>query len=236
MIEELLPAAVRAVEVFADPPGAALYPEEQVCVARAVPGRRHEFTTGRHCARAALARLGVAPTAITKGARGEPAWPRGVVGSITHCTGYRAAAVAMATDVVTIGIDAEPHEPLPRGILEMISIPAERTRLHGIVLAAPNVAWDRVLFSAKESVYKAWFPLTGTWLDFDGADVTIDPRGTFVARLLVPGATVAGDARGELPGRFLVRDGLAVTAVTRLRHHDARVRTPPSAEDSTSSG
>lgn len=216
MIEALLPAAVRAVEVFADLPGVALYPEEQAYVARAVDGRRREFMTGRHCARVALGRLGVTPTAIAKGARGAPCWPAGVVGSITHCAGYRAAAVALATDLVAIGIDAEPHQPLPAGVLELISIPQERARLATMADAMPGVAWDRVLFSAKESVYKTWFPLTGAWLDFDGADITIDPaRGTFVARILVPGATVVGDARGELTGRFVVRDGLAVTAIAR---------------------
>lgn len=216
MLEELLPAAVSAVEVFGDSPGVRLYPDEEACVARAVQGRRREFTTGRHCARDALGRLGLAPTAITRGERGAPDWPDGVVGSITHCAGYRAAAVARATDLVTIGIDAEPNEPLPGGVLELVSMPQERARLAAIASAIPGVAWDRLLFSAKESVYKAWNPLTGSFLDFDGADITIDPTaGTFVARLLVPGAIVAGGARGELSGRFVVRGGLAVTAVAR---------------------
>jgi 4'-phosphopantetheinyl transferase EntD len=213
VIEALLPAAVRAVEAFADLPDAVLYPEERACVARAVDARRREFMTGRHCARVALGRLGVRPTAIARGVRGAPRWPAGVVGSITHCAGYRAAAVALATDLVAIGIDAEPNEPLPAGVLEVISIPDERARLAAMAAAMSGIAWDRVLFSAKESVYKAWFPLTGAWLDFDGADVAFDPsRGTFVARIL---ASLAGDAPRELAGRFVVRDGLAVTAVAR---------------------
>jgi 4'-phosphopantetheinyl transferase EntD len=216
MIEALLPAAVRVVESFTDPPDAALHPQEWGYVERAVDARRREFTTGRHCARAALGRLGVPPAAIGKGERGAPCWPAGVVGSITHCAGYRAAAVARACDLTTIGIDAEPAEPLPDGVLDLVSTAAERVRLAALADARPGVAWDRVLFSAKESVYKAWFPLTGAWLDFEGADVTIDPSaGTFVARILVPGATVVGDARGELGGRFAVGDGLAVTAITR---------------------
>ncbi len=120
MLAELLPPEVAAAEVFYDPPGLGLYPEEEACVARAVEGRRREFTTVRHCARAALARLGVGPSAITKGDRGAPRWPEGVVGSMTHCAGYRGAAVARTADLTAIGIDAEPNEPLPAGVLDLI--------------------------------------------------------------------------------------------------------------------
>jgi 4'-phosphopantetheinyl transferase EntD len=95
----------------------------------AVPRRRAEFTTGRACARRALAELGVAPAAILSGDRREPLWPDGVVGAITHCAGFRAAAVGRATDYRSIGIDAEPDEPLVDGILELVSLPAERDQL-----------------------------------------------------------------------------------------------------------
>jgi 4'-phosphopantetheinyl transferase EntD len=212
MLQELLPASVAAAEVFGDPPGLWLYPEEEACVARAVERRRREFTTGRHCARAALGRLGLTPAAIVKGERGAPRWPEGVVGSITHCAGYRAAAVARAADQMAIGIDAEPNQPLPADVLQLISLPRERARLEAI--AAPDVACDRLLFSAKESVYKAWFPLTGSFLNFDGADITFDlVAATFTARLLVPVPVIGGEPWREVTGRFAVRDGLTVTAV-----------------------
>jgi 4'-phosphopantetheinyl transferase EntD len=217
VLADLLPAFVHTVEVFDDPPEARLLPEEEPYVARAVDVRRREFTTGRHCARAALRRLGFAPIAITRGERGAPDWPDGVVGSITHCAGYRAAAVARAVDLVTIGIDAEPNEPLPDGVLSKVALAAERIRLAALAESVPGTAWDRLLFSAKESVYKAWAPLTGTFLDFDGADIVFDSvAGTFVARLLGPGSSLVGDGRGELAGRFSVRGGLAVTAVARV--------------------
>jgi 4'-phosphopantetheinyl transferase EntD len=214
MLAELLPPQAAAAEVFDDPPGLSLYPEEEACVARAVEGRRREFTTVRHCARAALARLGVGPSAITKGDRGAPRWPEGVVGSMTHCAGYRGAAVARTADLATIGIDAEPNEPLPAGVLGLISLARERDRLAAVAAAVPGVCWDRVLFSAKEAVYKAWFPLTGAWLDFDGADICFDPvTATFSACLLVPGLTIAGHPCGELTGRFMARENLVVTAI-----------------------
>ena len=37
--------------------------------------------------------------------------------------------------------------------------PAKRARLAALADALPGVAWDRLLFSAKESVYKAWAPI-----------------------------------------------------------------------------
>ncbi|HEY0002943.1 MAG TPA: 4'-phosphopantetheinyl transferase superfamily protein [Actinoplanes sp.] len=215
MLADLLPAAVCVAEVFADPPDARLFPAEEPFVARAVAGRRQEFVTGRHCARAALAGLGVAPVAIVRGERGAPQWPGGVVGSITHCTGYRAAAVARADQVTTLGIDAEPAQPLPAGVLRLVSLPGEREMLAELAADRPEVPWDRLLFSAKESVYKAWAPLTGTWLDFSDAELTIGTTGTFLAKLLIDGARLVGGERGELTGRYLVRDGLVVTAVAR---------------------
>jgi 4'-phosphopantetheinyl transferase EntD len=94
VIEGILPAVVVAEEAFVDPDGVALFPEEELVVAGAVVKRRTEFATARHCARAALSRLGVAPTPILPGERGAPQWPAGIVGSMTHCAGYRAAALA----------------------------------------------------------------------------------------------------------------------------------------------
>ena len=98
MIEKILPAGVASAEVFADLPDAVLFPQEASALATAVEKRRREFATGRACARRALDDLGIAPSAILPGERGAPQWPPGIVGSITHCAGYRAAAVALATD------------------------------------------------------------------------------------------------------------------------------------------
>jgi 4'-phosphopantetheinyl transferase EntD len=210
MIDELLPDTVSAVEAFADPPDAFLFPEEEAVVRNAVDKRRREFTTARVCARAALAKIGYPATPILPGLRGSPGWPAGVVGSMTHCAGYRAAAVARASDVHTIGIDAEVHDRLPGGVLGAV---ADTTEREAISRLPPNVYWDRLLFSAKESVYKAWFPLASKWLDFDEARITIRPDGTFTATLLVPGPTVAGSGLTGFEGRWLVRDGLALTAI-----------------------
>jgi 4'-phosphopantetheinyl transferase EntD len=207
MIAELLPDSVASATLSGDEPGSDLFPEEMARIARAVTSRRQEFATARLCARRALALLGVPPCAIPSGQHREPLWPPGLVGSITHCTGYRAAAVARATDIQAIGIDAELHEALPAGVLARVSVPEERSALP----SAPNgVHWDRLLFSAKESIYKSWFPLARRPLAFADATVIFEPEtGRFRARLR--------DAPSTLEGRFLVHGRLALTAVVIAR-------------------
>lgn len=214
VIGDILPPSVVAEEAFGDLPDAELFPDEEAVVARAVAKRRNEFATARACARRALGKLGFPPVPLLPGPRGAPRWPEGVVGSITHCDGYRACAVAMASDIVTIGLDAEPDGRLPDGVLDAVALKAEQARLAELASAVPGVSWDRMLFSAKESVYKAWFPLTGRWLGFEEASIDIDAvRGTFTARLLVDGPVVNGAVLTGFDGRWLVSDGLIVTAI-----------------------
>jgi 4'-phosphopantetheinyl transferase EntD len=222
VLERLLPASVVVHESAVDIGDVNLSAEEEAVVERAVDKRRREFTTGRACARRALARLGVEPQPIPSGPRGAPCWPKGVVGSITHCEGFRAGAVAWAKDVVTLGIDAEPAAPLPAGLLADVSLPREREQLEELARVDPAVSWDRLLFSAKESVYKAWFPLAERWLGFEDAELTIDRElGRFSARLLVPGPVLDGETLTRLEGRWLAERGLVVTAIA-LPHHRRR--------------
>lgn len=214
MIEAILPAGVAVAEAFDDAAPAELFAAEAALVAPAVEKRRREFATGRLCARRALARLGVEAGAIGSGERGEPLWPAGVVGAISHCRGYRGAAVAPAGELAALGIDAEPHEPLPDGLLADVARPEERPALARLAAAEPGLRWDRLLFSAKESVYKAWFPLARRWLGFEDAALDLDPaRRAFTARLLVPGPRLGGTELRALEGRWLLADGLVLTAV-----------------------
>ncbi|MBD0693600.1 4'-phosphopantetheinyl transferase [Streptomyces sp. CBMA123] len=213
MIGDLLPDFVVTEVAYDDPPEARLEPAEEAAVARAVDKRRREFTTVRHCARTALARLGVPYRPLVPGLRGAPSWPDGVVGSLTHCEGFRAAAVTRTGALASLGIDAEPALPLPEGVLESVALPVEQQRLAGLAAGRPDTPWDRILFSAKESVYKAWFPLTELWLDFHEAELDLSPDGTFTARLLVPGPVVAGRRLDGFDGRWAVRDGLLATAI-----------------------
>jgi 4'-phosphopantetheinyl transferase EntD len=214
MIEQILPGRAVAVEASDDFAGAMLFAEEQALLAGAVDKRRREFSTGRMCARSALRQLGYPAFAILRGPRGEPLWPEGVVGSITHCDGYRAAAVARSSEILTLGIDAEPHAQLPEGVREQIARPEELTALRRLGSEEPRLHWDRLLFSAKESVYKACYPLLRSWLDFEQVSIAFDPsRRTFLARLLTNGPTLADGPLRTLSGRWLVQEGIGLTAI-----------------------
>ncbi|MEV6957817.1 4'-phosphopantetheinyl transferase superfamily protein [Streptomyces sp. NPDC051207] len=222
MIEELLPDTAVVVEIHGgeDAGEAPLYPEEEALVARAVAKRRREFAGVRSCARRAMEKLGVPPQPVLPGERGAPRWPDGLVGSMTHCAGFCGAALARAGDLASLGIDAEPAGPLPDGVLPAVALPAEAERLRLLAAERPEVHWDRLLFSAKESVYKAWFPLTRKWLDFSQADIeiSVDPGGrlggTFRAALLVPGPWVGSRRVDHFDGRWTAQHGLLATAVS----------------------
>jgi 4'-phosphopantetheinyl transferase EntD len=127
---------------------------------------------------------------------------------MTHCPGYRAAAVADRSQLPTIGIDAELDEPLPRNVLSVIARPEEVPHLADVASAGPFHA-DRLLFSAKESVYKAWYPLTQRWLDFEDVSVTIDRDARrFDAVVLAPNA----GRFHRYAGTWTIGSGLILTA------------------------
>ncbi|WP_308408677.1 4'-phosphopantetheinyl transferase superfamily protein [Streptomyces sp. AC627_RSS907] len=213
LLRRVLPPRAATDETYTDPPGTVLFPAEEAVIARAVDKRRREFTTVRHCARTALAGLGVAPAPILPGERGAPAWPAGIVGSMTHCAGFRGCAVAHARDLLTVGVDAEPAAPLPDGVLDAVALPAEHHAVQRLGRAAPHVPWDRLLFSAKETVYKAWFPLTHRFLEFHEARIELDPAGTFTAKLLVTPPHTTPRAPDTFTGRWTQGDGLLITAI-----------------------
>lgn len=215
LIAAILPAAVAVEGTRADILDFSLAEPEEGAVRQAVEKRRREFVSGRACAHRALRRLGVDRVPIPSGPRGEPVWPRNVIGSITHCEGYRAAAVAMRAEVLTLGLDAEPDQPLPLGVLEEIALPDERDHLRALRRTRPEVSWERLLFCAKEAVYKAWFPLAERWLGFEDAEVRFQLEdGTFRARLLLPGPTIDGlESLESFTGRWLISEGLLLTAI-----------------------
>lgn len=207
LLADMVPSAVAVSETQSDVAG-PLHPAERDHIAGAVGKRRAEFATVRYCAAAALRTLGLERPPMVPGRHREPTWPENVIGSMTHCEGYRAAAVALSRDVDTMGIDAEPNRPLPPEVLRIVASPAEAARLPGLAEARPGASFDRLLFSAKESLYKAWFPREQRWLGFEDAEVEIRPDGVFTARLLGVGADGA-----QYEGRWASASGLLATAL-----------------------
>lgn len=200
----ILPPGVSFAEVVDASAAANLFPEEAATLGLVVPTRHRQFSLGRSCAHRALAALGFPPAPILVGAHGEPLWPQGIVGSITHSDGYCGAAVARATRFAGIGIDAEVNDALPNDVLTLISNDLERKQI--AALPKQEISWDRVLFSIKESIYKAVFPTIQRWLGFEDASVTIYPgKVTFRATLTIE------DSIRTICGRFIIAGGQVIT-------------------------
>ncbi|MFD7262410.1 4'-phosphopantetheinyl transferase [Streptomyces sp. NPDC059874] len=212
MIEELLPPGVTSSEAFDDAAPAPLFPAEEALMEGRRARRRSQFATARACARRCLAGLGRPPVPLLPGPGGAPQWPSGVVGSITHCEGYRGAVAAPASSVAALGIDAEPVGPLPKGVLSLIASAEERSHLAALTSADPSLPWDRIFFSAKEAAYKAWYPATGIWLGFRDATLTLSREGTFETTLHPPVPTPVDPV---YEGRWLAGPDLVLTAVAR---------------------
>lgn len=154
---------------------AVLFPEEIELIQRAKAFRRREFSTTRQCARDALAELGVPPVPIAAGDHREPIWPAGIVGSLTHCDGMRASVVAAECDLTALGIDAERNRALPVDVLEVVATPHEANMVMRLQDGWPHINWDTLLFSAKESVYKAWYPRFKSRLSFHNCLIQFSP-------------------------------------------------------------
>lgn len=129
-----------------------------------------------------LARLGVAGDLPGRGAAGEPLWPAGVCGSISHtmnATGSVAVICAGAKGrYQSIGLDLQNAVRKPAGNLrERIVVGAENPRTDFEILR---------LFSAKEAVYKAYYPLVRKFFGFSEAELLWDEGSQlYHGRLLV---------------------------------------------------
>lgn len=161
---------------FAPTPDAAaealalLPPTERALVAHAVPSRQWEFARTRLLAHELLSTLGYPRGELLRDEQRAPLWPAGVCGTLTHTHGFQGALVATTDRVLTLGLDAERAQPLFPDVLESIASTGERQHLSQ---QAVHLPLDTVLFSAKEALYKAWYPVTGAWLGFEDAELKL---------------------------------------------------------------
>ncbi|MEV7784395.1 4'-phosphopantetheinyl transferase superfamily protein [Streptomyces sp. NPDC088106] len=214
MIDHLVPDGVELCEAYGDTgldaelrAAACLFPSERAVVRGVSEERRREFATARGCARRALARLGIPPEPLVPDVSGAPRWPRGAVGSLTHCPGYRAAVVAPAGRYAALGIDAEPAGPLPAVVAERLLSDTER-RSADALRTALGIPADRLVFCAKEASYKAFSPWLGRRYGMRDFAVCLAGDGSF--RGAVP------ERRHRFEGRWEMRSGylLAVVCLT----------------------
>ncbi len=169
-LRNLVPAGVAVAATELRQVQRSLTASEGPATASMAPRRLLEFTAGRTCAHKALALLGIPSSGVPIGPQREPLWPSGVVGSISHSSDLAVAAVAPITVLHAIGIDIEPALPLDSDLLSSICRPAELARLR----SGPDTALRaKLVFSAKESVYKCLWPSTRQFLEFSDVEIVL---------------------------------------------------------------
>jgi enterobactin synthetase component D len=146
--------------------------------------RRNEFILGRAAARLALIRAGSPnPFPVMRRAGGDPDWPAGIVGSITHSGPWAIAAVASRSCIWILGIDLEDVLSIPE--MEIAETVCRASELRWVFERGDSRLRTAMLFSAKESVYKALYPWCQQFFDFHAVELTwIPEQNTFRGVLL----------------------------------------------------
>lgn len=148
----------------------------------AAPKRKAEHLAGRIAAARALTAHGI--TAVPGiGSSGEPLWPAGFSGSISHTS--RCALAVVSTNALT-GIDGEIILPADEAedVKDGIIGPAEEPLLRAAAL--PFAQALTLAFSAKESLFKALFPVVREYMGFECARVSALNENTLVLKLAQP--------------------------------------------------
>lgn len=158
--------------------------EPPAALETAIAKRRTEYLAGRACARAALTRLHGTPAVPGIGEDRAPRWPAGAVGAITHSHGRAAVLVGETTHWQGLGLDAERWLSPARAqrLRDEILTVGERTALHDLDTSQQARRITRV-FSVKESLFKALYPITGQRFYFQDAEIRDDDSITLCRTL-----------------------------------------------------
>ena len=153
-----------------------LLPEEQaIAESFSSQKRRTEFTLGRIYAHGTLSRFGLESEPILRNTETrEPTWPDSVWGSITHSAGFAAVAVGLKKEIKGVGIDLESFSrSVDFKIRRHVCVDSELEWLESLPTKQANRAL-RIIFSAKESIFKCIYPGTKTYLSFKDAAVSVN--------------------------------------------------------------
>ena len=182
---------------------------------KAVAKRKAEFVAGRYLARQALTALAATDTAVAIGPARQPLWPAPFIGSISHAKDFAICAVAHSGHATRIGIDVEDilDAKVATDIAGSVLNAAEYTLVGS--LATPHPVMLSLIFSAKESLFKALYPEVGRFFGFEAATTTaIDVEtGTFILEL-VQELTPALPAGTCFNGQFELDATKVLTVIT----------------------
>lgn len=209
----LFPASVVAVELTGTAPRTVLTASERAFISHCAQKRIDDFTRGRACAHRCMTELGLENVSLLAGEKREPLWPPGVIGSITHTTGFAAAVAARGNEIEALGIDCEVVDSVGADLWERICTPGERGRLEQLPEAQARQQ-AALIFAAKEAFYKCQFPKSYEWVGFE--DVSIEASAGFFKIVPQVHLPVTADWVATLTGRYQFRGPWVVTGVTGL--------------------
>ena len=137
--------------------------------------RKEHYRSGRICAGEVLSKLGTIGQPVLRDPQTrEPLWPEGISGAITHSGNWAAAAAGKTSDVSGIGIDLEDLErQVDSRISRHVCIPEEQKWLQECGEDFLE-QYLKIIFSAKESIFKAFFPYSRTYLHFHDARILME--------------------------------------------------------------
>jgi 4'-phosphopantetheinyl transferase EntD len=151
-----------------------------------------EFTAGRTVARLAMRELGLVASGIPQGSSGEPIWPDGVCGSISHTDLHAVALVARRTEFDSVGVDLDDDRLIGDRAARDVTWFRELRLVRSLGLSENLGSAQNFVFSAKEAVFKCQYPLTGyAKLDFRQARLIVPAIASESVLLAVSGWRVA---------------------------------------------
>lgn len=181
------------------------YEQERVLVLQAVASRKLEFYSGRHYAREALQQAGYMPDSILRGKKGNPLWPKGALGSITHDLQQVIVVVVRETNIKGIGIDLIMNPAIVESHLQ--SLIASEIELKALTLVSSSISPLALAFSLKEAVVKAVSPRIDYYLNLLDIHLTVE-CGYLMAKLPHIKATLSCNF-------FKLKEGFVTLAVLR---------------------
>jgi 4'-phosphopantetheinyl transferase EntD len=124
--------------------------------------------------------------------------------------------VVRTGSVRSLGVDAEPDVSLSGELLTSVADGDERAMLATLCAQAPGHAWDKLLFCIKEAFFKAFFPLSGQFIDFHAARAVIETgiaarSGSF--RIGLTHTELAYFRNRAFGGAYAFRRGLVLAAL-----------------------
>lgn len=198
---------------WADPtaPMPRLMGDEVLAIDHVVPKRAREFGAGRAAARQAMEALGQPPRPVLQGDDRAPVWPAGLTGSITHTDRDALAVVTDDPAIRALGLDMEPATPLCPDLWDSVCTIADRRWLASLGPTQRGY-FAKLVFCAKEAVYKAQYQISRTVIDFQAVALVIDlhaNRFTAVMQQGVPGL----DGGTHIEGKFAILGNAFISAV-----------------------